>query len=51
LKTGAFFGELKRRNVLRAGAFYAAAIWALALVKKMRTTDPHYAKVCQAKHG
>jgi tetratricopeptide (TPR) repeat protein len=30
LKTGAFFGELKRRNVLRAGAFYAAAIWALA---------------------
>jgi len=30
LKTGAFFGELKRRNVLRAGAFYAAAVWALA---------------------
>ena len=25
-----FFAELKRRNVLRAGAFYIAAIWALA---------------------
>ncbi len=25
-----FFAELKRRNVLRAGAFYAAAVWALA---------------------
>jgi adenylate cyclase len=24
-----FFSELKRRNVLRAGAFYAAAVWAL----------------------
>jgi TolB-like protein/Tfp pilus assembly protein PilF len=24
------FGELKRRNVLRAGAFYVAAVWALA---------------------
>jgi TolB-like protein/Tfp pilus assembly protein PilF len=24
------FGELKRRNVLRAGAFYIAAVWALA---------------------
>jgi adenylate cyclase len=30
LKPGAFFTELKRRNVLRAGAFYAAAVWALA---------------------
>ncbi|MEO6926451.1 MAG: tetratricopeptide repeat protein [Rhodanobacter sp.] len=30
LKTGAFFSELKRRNVLRAGALYAAAAWALA---------------------
>jgi len=30
LKVGAFVGELKRRNVLRAGAFYAAAVWALA---------------------
>jgi TolB-like protein len=30
LKTGAFFGELKRRNVLRTGAFYAGAVWALA---------------------
>ncbi|MGH8233367.1 MAG: tetratricopeptide repeat protein [Rhodanobacteraceae bacterium] len=30
MKAGAFFGELKRRNVLRAGAFYAAAVWALA---------------------
>ncbi len=25
-----FFAELKRRNVLRAGVFYAAAVWALA---------------------
>ena len=25
-----FFAELKRRNVLRAGAVYAAAVWALA---------------------
>ncbi len=30
MKPGAFFTELKRRNVLRAGAFYAAAVWALA---------------------
>ncbi|MGH8128286.1 MAG: tetratricopeptide repeat protein [Gammaproteobacteria bacterium] len=30
LKAGVFFGELKRRNVLRAGAFYAAAVWALS---------------------
>ncbi|MGH8234751.1 MAG: hypothetical protein ACREPU_11260, partial [Rhodanobacteraceae bacterium] len=30
MKAGAFFGELKRRNVLRAGAFYAAAVWALS---------------------
>jgi len=30
LKAQAFFSELKRRNVLRAGAFYAAAVWALA---------------------
>jgi hypothetical protein len=30
LNAGAFFGELKRRNVLRAGAFFAAAVWALA---------------------
>ncbi|HZX71256.1 MAG TPA: hypothetical protein VFE77_10605, partial [Rhodanobacter sp.] len=30
MKVGAFVGELKRRNVLRAGAFYAAAVWALA---------------------
>lgn len=30
LKAGAFFGELKRRNVLRVGAFYAAAVWAMA---------------------
>jgi TolB-like protein len=30
LKSGAFFGELQRRNVLRAGAIYAAAVWALA---------------------
>jgi TolB-like protein len=30
MKAGAFFGELKRRNVVRAGAFYAAAVWALA---------------------
>lgn len=27
---GKFFDELKRRNVLRAGALYAAAVWALA---------------------
>ncbi|MEO9090826.1 MAG: tetratricopeptide repeat protein [Rhodanobacter sp.] len=30
MKAGAFFSELKRRNVLRAGALYAAAVWALA---------------------
>jgi TolB-like protein/Flp pilus assembly protein TadD len=30
LKAGAFFSELKRRNVLRAGAFYVAAVWALS---------------------
>jgi hypothetical protein len=24
------FGELRRRNVLRAGALYVAAVWALA---------------------
>ena len=27
---GAFFSELRRRNVLRAGALYAAAVWAFA---------------------
>ncbi|HEY2396957.1 MAG TPA: hypothetical protein VGH81_13415 [Rudaea sp.] len=30
VETGSFFAELKRRNVLRAGALYAGAIWALA---------------------
>ncbi|MEO7052788.1 MAG: tetratricopeptide repeat protein [Rhodanobacter sp.] len=30
MKAGTFFGELKRRNVLRAAAIYAAAVWALA---------------------
>jgi TolB-like protein/predicted Zn-dependent protease len=30
LKAGAFFRELARRNVPRAGAVYAAAVWALA---------------------
>ena len=30
MKAGAFLGELKRRNVLRAGALYIAAVWALA---------------------
>ncbi|HEV7123221.1 MAG TPA: tetratricopeptide repeat protein [Rhodanobacter sp.] len=30
MKAAAFFSELKRRNVLRAGAFYVAAVWALA---------------------
>ena len=30
LKAGTFFSELKRRNVLRAGAFYVAAAWALS---------------------
>ncbi|MGH8233085.1 MAG: tetratricopeptide repeat protein [Rhodanobacteraceae bacterium] len=30
MKAAAFFGELKRRNVLRAGALYAAAVWALS---------------------
>ncbi|MEO5623213.1 MAG: hypothetical protein ABIO74_02155, partial [Dokdonella sp.] len=30
VRAGSLFGELKRRNVLRAGAFYAAAAWALA---------------------
>ena len=29
MKAQAFFNELKRRNILRAGAFYAAAVWAL----------------------
>ena len=28
MNTGAFFSELKRRNVLRAGALYAAGVWA-----------------------
>ena len=27
-----FFAELKRRNVLRAGAFYAASTWLLVQV-------------------
>ena len=27
-----FFAELKRRNVLRAGAFYAASAWLLVQV-------------------
>jgi TolB-like protein/Flp pilus assembly protein TadD len=30
LKTGAFFSEIKRRNVLRAGVLYIGASWALA---------------------
>ncbi|MEO8778401.1 MAG: tetratricopeptide repeat protein [Rhodanobacter sp.] len=30
MKARTFFSELKRRNVLRAGAFYVAAVWALA---------------------
>jgi hypothetical protein len=30
LKAGVILGELKRRKVLQAGAFYAAAVWALA---------------------
>ncbi len=30
MKAGDFFSELGRRNVLRAGAVYAAAVWALA---------------------
>ena len=30
MKTGAFFSELKRRNVLRAGVLYIGASWALA---------------------
>lgn len=30
MKPAAFFGELKRRNVLRAGTFYIAAAWALS---------------------
>ena len=30
MKAGRLFGELKRRNVLRAGAIYIAAVWALA---------------------
>ncbi|CAM5619950.1 hypothetical protein [Rhodanobacter lindaniclasticus] len=30
MKIEAFFSELKRRNVLRAGTFYIAAVWALA---------------------
>ncbi len=30
LKAAVFFSELKRRNVWRACAFYAAAVWALA---------------------
>ncbi len=30
MKARAFFSELKRRNVWRAGAFYAAAVWALS---------------------
>ncbi|HEY9110533.1 MAG TPA: hypothetical protein VIM92_02020 [Rhodanobacteraceae bacterium] len=30
MKTGAFFSEIKRRNVLRAGVLYIGASWALA---------------------
>ena len=30
MKVAAFINELKRRNVLRAGAFYMAAAWALS---------------------
>ena len=30
MKAGVFVAELKRRNVLRAGALYAAAVWATA---------------------
>lgn len=30
MNKGALFSELKRRNVLRAGAIYIAAVWALA---------------------
>ncbi|MEO6801183.1 MAG: hypothetical protein ABI178_14690, partial [Rhodanobacter sp.] len=30
MKAGAFFSELKRRNVLRAGTLYMAAAWALS---------------------
>lgn len=30
MNAGTFFKELKRRNVLRAGTFYAAAVWALS---------------------
>ncbi|MGH8280411.1 MAG: tetratricopeptide repeat protein [Gammaproteobacteria bacterium] len=30
MKAGAFLGELKRRNVLRAGVLYAGAAWALS---------------------
>ena len=30
MKAAAFVAELHRRNVLRAGVFYAAAVWALA---------------------
>ena len=30
MKAGAFFGESKRRNVLRAAALYAAGVWAVA---------------------
>jgi len=38
------FAELRRRNVLRAGAFYIAATWALAqgiaqLAIKLATAD------------
>ena len=32
MKTNNFFAELKRRNVLRAGAFYAACTWLLVQV-------------------
>ena len=30
MRTGSFFAELKRRNVLRAGVLYVGAVWALA---------------------
>ena len=30
MKAASLFAELRRRNVLRAGVFYAAAVWALA---------------------
>jgi hypothetical protein len=43
-----FLAELQRRNVLRAGAFYAAAAW---LLVKFATQDPAFLRLVVAGEG